>query len=91
MANEEQHDHTEEQGEICPHMDERCRGQLTFTLGALIQGYLEAHGTALDQEKGNDEARKVLTEMLSNLPSAEAIREQEAMIGNLPGGVMPEA
>ncbi len=91
-TNTEQHDHNHEEGErhVCPRMDGECRSGLKLILGTIIQDYLDAHGTALEEDKGNAEARTVLTEMLAELPSGADLREQIAL-AEANGGVMPEA
>lgn len=77
----------EDQQNVCPHMNENCKGELGSVLIDFCSDWLAAHGTDLDEEKGNDAVREVLQRLLNNLPTAEKFREMEAMVASTGGQV----
>ena len=77
---------TEAQG-ICPHLNASCKGELGGVIIDLCSDWLAAHGTDLDEERGNDAVRDVLQKLLNNLPTAEKFRENEKLMAQAGGNV----
>jgi hypothetical protein len=80
----------EDKQDICPHMNDNCKNDLGGVLIDFCSDWLAAHGTDLDEEKGNDAVREVLTRLLNNLPTAEQLREMSAMVAST-GGQLGDA
>lgn len=77
----------ETQEQVCPHMNDNCKAELAGVLVDFCSDWLAAHGSDLDEDKGNDAVRSVLERMLANLPTAEQFRENEKLIAASGGQV----
>ena len=77
----------EDQQNISPPHNHNCKGDLGAVLIDLCSDWLAAHGTDLDEDKGNDAVREVLQRLIDNLPTAEQFRENEKLIASTGGQV----